>query len=303
MTTHIGKRSSDKRAFTLMELCVVVALLIILATVTLPALENANEPARRIQCAANLRQIGAALNIYSAESKDYLPICIIRGPGANPWETAEACRFDAPGSTNINYGFENLALLFRTKVITNARLLYCPATATAGAGSQIFSYDTYVTATNSWPCIPINYSEGNPYVRMGYSYYPQLRITENLADFSYGSFTLPKLNFSSVQLEYGFAFQTITPAKLADINPKKSITTDLLQNWSLLSHQEYGSPAGVNALFPDGDVAFQSAHSQNNVRGSLRPFDPNLWDPRDQGGTGPGEDPEGFRIIMNGFQP
>ncbi len=243
-------------------------------------------------------KIGAALNIYCAESKDTLPICVIRGQFANPWETAEACRLDGFGSTNIIYGFDNLALLFRTKVVTDARLFYCPATA---AISSLFSYGTYATAPTGWPSIPVGFTS-NPYVFMGYNYYPQLRTTEVIND-SYGSSTLPKLTFSSVQLEFGPAFQAVTPAKLTDINPKKSITTDLLQNWSTLSHQEYGSPAGVNALFPDGHVAFQNAHNQNNVRGSLHPFDPNLWDPRDQGSEGPFADPDGFRIIMNGFQP
>jgi prepilin-type processing-associated H-X9-DG protein len=292
MTTNTRKQINDDRAFTLTELCVVVALLIILATVTLPALENANEPARRIQCAANFRQIGAALNIYCAESKDYLPICGWRGDGSNPWETGEACRFDAPGSTNIIYGFENLALLFRTKVITDARLFYCPAIA---ATSTSFSYNTYATAPSGWPSIPIGFS-GNPYVRMGYNYYPQLRTTEFITG-PLANYTLPKLTFLRANLEFG-SFNLMTPAKLTDVNPKKSITTDLLETWGLLSHQEYGSPAGVNALFPDGHVAFQNART-NSSKGSSQPFDPNFW----ANGNVVGNDPISFRVIMNGFQP
>lgn len=64
---------NSKRAFTLTELLVVIAVLAILAALLLPVLSSAKARAQRTICMNNLRQINLGIRMYSDESNDALP--------------------------------------------------------------------------------------------------------------------------------------------------------------------------------------------------------------------------------------
>jgi prepilin-type N-terminal cleavage/methylation domain-containing protein len=63
----------NKLGFTLVELLVVLAIIGILVSLLLPAVQAARETARRLQCAHNLMQLGVALGSYESAHGVYPP--------------------------------------------------------------------------------------------------------------------------------------------------------------------------------------------------------------------------------------
>lgn len=67
-----------RRAFTLVELLIVIAVLAILAALLFPVFASARQKARQTTCTSNLRQIGMAIAIYRQDWGHYVPVMVGR---------------------------------------------------------------------------------------------------------------------------------------------------------------------------------------------------------------------------------
>ncbi len=65
-----------RRAFTVVEVLIVVAVIAILAGVLFPVLANARSEARKSTCLSNLHQLGSSIAMYSSDYDDHIPYSV-----------------------------------------------------------------------------------------------------------------------------------------------------------------------------------------------------------------------------------
>ncbi len=62
----------NRRAYSLVELLVVLGILVLLIAIALPAIQSARESARRAQCASNLRQFHHGYHSAEGRTRSYM---------------------------------------------------------------------------------------------------------------------------------------------------------------------------------------------------------------------------------------
>ena len=77
-------RASVSSAFTLVELLVVISIIALLIALLLPAIKQARETARGVNCLANVRSLLLAVDAYAADHRDLYP------SGLGLWNVYEA---------------------------------------------------------------------------------------------------------------------------------------------------------------------------------------------------------------------
>jgi prepilin-type N-terminal cleavage/methylation domain-containing protein len=117
-----------RRAFTLIELMVVIAIVSILMALVLPALASAREKGKRAVCLSNLRQIGIAIHGYANDNEGSIPY----GPKAPPF-TSPANFYPSTGAPTSLISLQSgapvgLGLLLSQHLSDQPKVLFCPGT-------------------------------------------------------------------------------------------------------------------------------------------------------------------------------
>jgi prepilin-type N-terminal cleavage/methylation domain-containing protein len=232
---RVPMQTPKLRAFTLVELMVVIAIIGILMGILLPAMEHVRHQGYIDKCASNLRQIGMAITMYSNENRGNYPRTLyvpgaplVEGTGVNATDPFQAGGVSANDLTAAPY------LLLRAEHLP-PEIFICPyndATTYAVDKADPQKHGNFTDWTKN-----LAYSFANPYPvkAAGDSGY---RLTNHLrSDFAIAADLNPGVK-SNPNVD-------VTAAVLG-------ASSRVMENANSLNHEQDGE----NVLYADGHVEF-----------------------------------------------
>ena len=117
--------TNPRYAFTLIELLVVISVITVFMGILLPALSKVRYQANRTACAANLRQVGLAIQMYAEDYDGVIPF----GPEGRPVTGSNF--YTATGSVTSLLSLEDgapvgLGLMLENYLSHQPKVLFCP---------------------------------------------------------------------------------------------------------------------------------------------------------------------------------
>lgn len=187
--------SGRKKAFTLVELLVVMGIMAILVSLLLPALSKAMQAARATQCLSNLRQIAAAEIMYANDNNGALPgVEYSAGNAVNcfPYDNRPligtpdiSSNYPKIPSINQSSWYSNMGLLCSTGYMQWSPALYCPGRDPSDPLSWDGMYPFWVSFQTSGGYNPGWWIDGSGYTTTmaGYLTATSNRTLDKVVDF------------------------------------------------------------------------------------------------------------------------
>ena len=240
MTTHPQidnhRAHSDNRAFTFIELMVVLAAMLVLGLLATVGLADTRIRSTRERCASNLHQMWQALRLYADENNDSVPQTVrntTNGPGSGLW--------DLPRDTAnlvVSYG-------------TDEDNFYCPAMGILSQ-SNLWNFGTYRVIGYQWLM-----ERNNP----GTADFNPGRPTRRVDGLPYVSKLSQTITTSNTLAQGELITDWVIsegPGNSTDLFERVTTTNpQIIPLGFNTTHMQGRLPEGGNILFQDGHVAFR----------------------------------------------
>jgi prepilin-type N-terminal cleavage/methylation domain-containing protein len=124
-------------AFTLVELLVVIAIIGLLAALLMPALEQAQLRAKRIECVSNLREIGLADHLFANDHAGKFPTEV----GTNDGGSLEFVTAGEAMQSRFYFSFKLVLPL--ANALSTPKIVACPADLEHWAGTNFVQFNNW----------------------------------------------------------------------------------------------------------------------------------------------------------------
>jgi prepilin-type N-terminal cleavage/methylation domain-containing protein len=118
----VQRKTRKHRAFSLIELLVVISVAVVLTGLMFPAMSSVREDAHSLICASNQRNLAMGIMMYSRSHRDGLP-------PSEPldWEPPEPQQLMAAHQGLNRWNWDGIGLLFQEYYCDHGELFYCPS--------------------------------------------------------------------------------------------------------------------------------------------------------------------------------